>query len=160
MNADTEKIAIQREPLRWLFVAHFSDGTQIVQDQEDKCLTRTDGTGSAFTDVIAREDELVSFDLIHVNGEEITSVDLKTGAFVINGTPIHVHDQYFDPSTKDLRLVYFRENRIDDNVLGEVQKNGVVSQELISRLHYTNRYFIGWQTTVGNKNKQSTIAVG
>jgi len=152
---------IPREPFRWLFTAEFKDGTIIEQTQEDKCLTRTDGTGSAFTDVLAREDELVAFHLYSVDGKEAASVDLITGAFIINNTPFHAHDQYFEPTQHKLRLIYHRETRIDSDIKSTVENDGTINQEDVGQRHYVNRYFIGWQTTTKtNKNVQATIAVG
>lgn len=147
--------------MRWLFTAEFSDGTTIVQDQEDKCHTRDDGTGSTFTDVLAREDELVAFHLHNVDGQQVASVDLLTGAFIVNGTPMHIHDQYFEPSKHKLRLIYFREARIENDVHGVVEEDMTVTQTNgLNPRHYVNRYFIGWQTTIMGKNKQVTLAVG
>ena len=152
---------VEREPMKWLFTAEFSDGSVIVQDQEDKCKTRDDGTGSTFTDVLAREDDLVAFHLYHEDGQQAATVDLLTGAFVINGTPFHAHDQYFEPTQHKLRLVYFRESRVENDVFGVVQEDGTVKETHgLNPRHYVNRYFIGWQTTVNGKNKQVTIAVG
>lgn len=160
--------SIEREPLRWLFKAYFADGSSLVQDENDTCTTRTDGTGSAFTDVLAREDELIAFELVHVNNREAVLVDLNTGAFSVNGTPLHAHNQYFEPQAKDkdgnrkykLKLVYFRENRVDTDVRGVVQADGSVASEEIDKRHYTNRYFLGWSTIVNGVNKQVTLAVG
>lgn len=140
-----------REPLRWLFTAYFDDGSSIVQDQDDKCHTRKDGTGSTFTDVLTK-DGLVSFELNHDNGSESVMIDLTTGAFLVNGTPLHAHNQFFEPQKYKLELVYFRETRVDqqlDKLGNEVSVN-----------QYTNRYFIGWKTQVNGKDKQVTIAVG
>lgn len=155
-------VSVDREDFRWLFTAEFEDGTTIVQDQEDKSTTRTDGTGSTFTDVLAREDELVAFHLYHVNGKEAASVDLRTGAFVINGTPFHAHEQFFEPTQNKLRLVYFRETRINNDVLSTVLEDMTVDvQDGLNPRHFINRYFIGWQTTTkAGKNVQQTIAVG
>lgn len=155
-------VKVDREPFRWLFTAELSDGTTIEQDQDDKCKTRTDGTGSTFTDVLAREEDLVAFHLYHVDGKEAASVDLRTGAFIINGTPFHAHTQFFEPSSNKLRLIYHRETRVDNDTLSTVQEDGSVGrQDGLNPRHYVNRYFIGWQTTTkAGKNVQQTIAVG
>lgn len=155
-------VTVDREDFRWLFTAEFADGTTIEQDQEDKSKTRTDGTGSTFSDVLARENDLVAFHLYHVSGKEAASVDLRTGAFVINGTPFHAHEQYFEPTQNKLRLVYFRETRINNDVLSTVLVDGSIDrQDGLNPRHFVNRYFIGWQTTTkAGKNVQHTIAVG
>lgn len=154
---------IEREPFRWLFTAEFQDGTTIEQDLDDTCKSRTDGTGSTFTDVLEKEKEspLVAFHMYHVSGKEAASVDLFTGAFVVNGTPLHAHNQYFEPHKYPLKLVYFRESRVDNDVKGTVLEDGSVDQEHgLNPRHYVNRYFIGWTTELHGKNKQVTIAVG
>lgn len=147
-----QKFPVNSEPLRWLFVAHFDDGTIIEQDQEDKSQTRTDGTGSRFTDVLAK-DGLEAFELINcADPKQFVYVDLITGNFNVNGTPLSAHNQHFDPTRYKLELVYFREARAEQNV----DQAG----EIISQRHFVNRYFIGWQTKVNNKVKQVTLAVG
>lgn len=156
-------ITTEREPLRWLFTAEYEDGTTVVQDPNDTCKTRDDGTGSAFTDVLKVEEDkkLVAFHLDHVNGKESASVDLLTGAFIVNGTPLNIHDQNFAPELHPLRLIYHRETRIDQEIKATVEDDGSVTQEDVGDpRHFVNRYFIGWQTTVNGKNKQATIAVG
>lgn len=153
----------QREPLRWLFVAEFDDGTLIKQTQEDKgTIRKGDNPGSAYTDVIEtqKKKKLVAFHLEHVETGERASVYLETGAFVINNTPFHAHDQFFEAAGKDLRLIYHRETRVEQNTPTTVQADGSIKEDEATERHYTNRYFIGWQTTVAGKNRQATIAVG
>lgn len=162
-NQPTQFKTVEREPLRWLFEAHFDNGLVIVQDQDDKSELRTDGTGSTYSDVVETEKEhkLLAFFLKHVDGNQIAMVDLVNGAFSVNGTPMHIHDQNFTPEKHDLRLVYFRETKIDNDVKGTVQDDGSIKSEYgLNAKHYVNRYFIGWQTTANNKNYQHTIAVG
>lgn len=150
-----------RELLRWLFVANFNSGPKVIQDQYDKCLSRDDGIGSAFTDVLAREDDLIRFALYNVDGEQWACVDLITGAFIVNGTPLNIHNQHFNPLRYKLRLIYFRETQVKQDVRATMQDDGSIKQEDIGdSRHFINRYFIGWQTTVNGKNKQVTLAVG
>lgn len=137
--------------ITWLFVAYFEDGTVIGQTQEDKCTTRTDGTGSAFSDVLAK-DGLIKFALERVNEPESVVVDLITGEFSVNGTPVIAHNQFFEPQKYDLELVYFRETRVDQKVDNDGKQ--------VSLEHYVNRHFIGWKTQVNGKEKQVTLAVG
>jgi len=150
--------------LDWLFVAFFANGYTIQQTHDDKCLTRDDGTGSAFTDVRERNErdhDLVAFELRHIDGDKAVMVDLKTGAFMANGIPMHLHNQNFDPTKYDLKLIYFRETRVDQNVKATILDDMSVSQKQIGDLHhYVNRYFIGWETEVNGKKKQQTLAVG
>lgn len=147
----------EREPLRWLFAAHFKDGSELVQTQEDKSTTKE--SGSAFTDVLARAEELVAFSLF--NGETEVLVDLITGNFVVNGVPVSIHNQYFNPEKYKLELVYFRETRVERVSQSTIQEDSTVTEEQIGDVrHYVNRYFIGWKTRVNGKDKQVTLAVG
>ena len=139
---------IQQEPLRWLFVAEFADGSIIKQAKDDK--STTSENGSAFTDVINSGKDLVGFSLIQ--GSQYAAADLKTGAFIINGTPFIAHEQDFDPSMYKLELIYFRESLVDI-------MQGTDSSEVTR--HYVNRYFIGWRCTDKfNKAHEAIIAVG
>lgn len=133
--------------LDWLFTAYFSEGNWLDQTQED---ISQNGEGSAFTDVMARKDELVAFELI--NDDQSVHLNLKTGVFTVNGTPLVIHDQHFDPSKHKLRLIYFRETRAERDLNDK--------EEVVGQRHFVNRYFIGWQTTANGKNKQYTLAVG
>lgn len=152
---------VDKEPLRWLFTAYFEDGHIIRQDMDDTSKTRTDGSGSAFTDVLAYESPLIAFELGRVDDNQIVTVDLRSGAFIVNGTPLVAHNQYFEPLKYKLELVYFRETRIDQNTKQTVQEDGSIKEEKLgSPRHYVNRYFIGWKTEVNGKEKQTTIAVG
>lgn len=142
----------KREPFSWLFIAQFADGSEVKQDADDTCHSRSDGTGSAFSDVLAKG-EPVSFGLYNVDGKQYVWVDLKSGNFVVNGTPICLHNQAFEPLKYQLELIYFRETRVtieqkpDGSVIGEPR-------------HFVNRYFIGWKTLVNGKEKSVTLAVG
>lgn len=143
------------EPFRWLFIAHFEDGSEIVQEADDKSKTRTDGTGSSFTDVleIAKRKKLMAFTLRSVAGNAgHVTVDLVSGNFVVNGVPVCAHNQNFEPHRYPLELVYFRETR--------AEQTQTVKGDIVSARHYVNRYFIGWKTTVNGKDKQVTLAVG
>jgi hypothetical protein len=137
------------QPLKWLFRAIFSDGTILNQPEDDRSQNHVEGAEhnpSAFSDVLAREDELVAFSLYNPDTDETIAVDLRNGLFTVNGVTIAIHDQYFVPEEHKLRLIYFRESRIDFQ--GDVQNR------------YVNRYFIGWQCTDSSgRNKQTTLAV-
>lgn len=137
--------------LNWLFTAYFENGYKIEQDQDDKCLTRDDNTGSTFTDVLANKSKLIRFTLTNDEFMQSISVDLISGNFAVNGVIVCVHNQYFEPERYPLELVYFRENRVIANQTSDDTK--------IMR-HYINRYFIGWKTEVNGKTKQVTLAIG
>lgn len=141
-----------RLTLDWLFIAYLKDGSIIEQTQEDKCTTRTDGTGSAFTDVLAHQDELIAFELHNIHNGNWARVDLATGNFVVNDVPICAHDQFFEPQRHKLKLIYFRETR--------AERTQTVQGETVGERHFVNRYFIGWETSGATKNIKQTIAVG
>jgi hypothetical protein len=138
------------ESLQWLFTAYFQDGSEIAQTPEDRSVTNH---GTAFTDVLRKEQDspLIRFELVHVDGQQVAYVDLRNGYFVVNGTPIIIHDQFFEADKHDLRLIYFRETRIVTNL----DEDGKTVNS-----HFVNRYFFGWQTTVDGKNIKHTLAVG
>lgn len=155
------KLELSKPKLDWLFVANLRDGSQIKQTLEDRCLTRDDGTGSAFTDVLANEEHLTGFGLEHVDGKQWVYVDLTSGNFMINGTPVQLHNQYFEPEKYPLELVYFRETRVDSDIMGTVKDDKSVDyKEVGTPRHYVNRYFIGWKAKVNGKDKQVTLGVG
>lgn len=146
--------------LDWLFVAFLKDGSVIEQGPDDK--PREQPEGSAFTDVMAHIDDVVAFELRRVdNPKRVVTVDLLTGNFVVNGEPICTHNQYFEAHKYPLKLVYFRETRVDQDQLATVQEDMSIKTENQGQpRHYVNRYFIGWETVVNGKSKQQTIAVG
>lgn len=145
--------------LSWLFVAYFKDGSHILQTQEDK--STTSKSGSAFTDVMSNFDDLVAFELRHEDGDKVVTVDLVTGNFVVNGVPVCAHNQYFEAEKYPLKLVYFRENRVEQHQTATIQPDmSVQTEDVGTPTHYVNRYFIGWETTIMGKNKQVTLAVG
>lgn len=145
--------------LSWLFVAFFDKGAPVIQTQDD--LPKEQPEGSAFSDVAARSDDLTAFELRHEDGKQVVTIDLKTGAFIVNGTPLHIHNQNFEPQNYSLKLIYFRETRVDQQQKATVQTDMSIKTENIGDArHYVNRYFIGWETVVNGKNKQATIAVG
>lgn len=141
--------------LKYLFTAYFEDGTLIDQG-DDKSLL--DEKRSRFFDVLEYEktSKLVRFSLISAEvGEGILtdeySVDLTTGVFSVNGVEFEACDQNFIP-TEPLRIVYFRETRVEKNVMTTTGK-------VISERFYVNKYYIGWQTTYNGTNYQRTIAI-
>jgi hypothetical protein len=145
--------------LRWLFVAFFEDGDAIVQRHEDEI------GHSRMIDVKAKEkvSPLIAFELRHVDGDKAVTVDLKTGAFVVNGIPLEAQTDFsfergkhFNPSHNKLELAYWREKVEQTNVTGTVEEDMSISTDTTELPSYINRYFIGW--TCGDK--QAIIAVG
>lgn len=143
-----------RPYLDWLFVAFYDDGNVVVQNQDDASKT---GKGSTFTDVLAYPAKLTHFELR--NGKQAVTVDLATGNFIVNGTPLQIHNQHFDPSKYELELTYFRETKAELVVKGTVQEDGSVEREDTKGAPYVNRYFLGWQAD-DKKQTNVTLAVG
>lgn len=153
---------IPSEPLRWLFVAHYVDGSTFEQPANDLSRhfdPKADHNPSAYNDAMEQEDKLVGFELRHIDGKQTVYCDLVAGAFVINGTPFHAHDQFFDPSQHKLKLVYHREKVEQGTATATVQDDMSIDVSPVEHTRsYTRRYFIGWQA-VGTKHK-AIIAVG
>lgn len=95
--------------LKFLFTAHFDDGTVIQQTQEDKSLTED---GSRFTDVLAysKKSPIIGFELCDEIGVR-AAVDLVSGLFEINGVVFLARDPTNRDPGKDeqLRLIYYRQ---------------------------------------------------
>ena len=92
---------------QYLFTAHFSDGTDIRQGQDD--LSAHTSGRSAFYDVQKRAETvpLVAFVLsdIEVPRENFYAVNTQTGEFTINGAPFRVYD---GPQLENYRVIYLR----------------------------------------------------
>lgn len=153
----------QTPTLKYLFRAYFEDGHIIDQSFDDK--SGLDSQKSAFYDVLEYEKKnplkvfcLFNYEPGSKSFQDCYKVDLRTGLFSMNlggaYKEFNIADQNFVP-TEPLRLIYFRENRIEQNVKKESGK----PDEVIEQRMYINRYFIGWQTTVDGKNVQRTIAI-
>lgn len=141
-----------------LFEADFSDGTTYHQDADDTSVNYppdADGNGkSAFSDVLDRIDDVIAFHLVRkltAQGEELgkpfdrTTVDLKTGIFVVNGQEVSLHDDL--EITAPLKLVFYRKGRVE-SVVG-------MDKEVLSQRHYIHSTHIGWQM-IGKDGKNVT----
>ena len=132
------------------YTAVFEDGTVIEQDRNDengdRSLTRTDGTGSRFTDVLEKEKEskLISF-VIH-NDNYSLGVDLRDGHFELNGVPFFQHRPDQD-NYKDFRIIYYRSVQRVMNQNGEQLSGSATS------------YTVGWQVTHNGKNVQRIVSI-
>src|ERR1035441_4286275 len=94
--------------MKYLFQAHFADGSSITQTPED--ISTLIPTKSAFYDVLQREDDLISFGLFAAG--HTYAVDLTDGHFEVDHNPFAAQDPRtkLDPSSK-FRLIYFRKVR-------------------------------------------------
>lgn len=133
------------------FTATFEDGSTVElnskDENDDVSLSRTDGTGSRFTDVLEKEKEskLISF-VIH-NDEKSVGVDLRDGHFEINGIPFWQHRPDRE-NYQDFRVIYYR----------TVQQYANVGLEITSAQEIATA--VGWQTNDDNgKNVQRVILI-
>jgi len=130
-------------PLKYHFHVQFKDGTTYAQSADDS--PRISASGSAFTDIKDRLDEITHFSL-YQESDLACLVDLTDGHFEVAGIPIQVQDPSVNfPGDTVYRLIYFR--RIVRTRTGDVDQLDSV------------QYHIGWQTTLDGKNYQQTIAV-
>jgi len=75
--------------LKYLFLAHYSDGTVYLQTPDD--VSKQDPTRSCFYDV--DHTKLTTFELQDQVGDKCYAVDLRNGAFYLNGTWAFLHDK-------------------------------------------------------------------
>lgn len=85
-------------PLKYLFVAHYADGSALNQTAED--VSRHDSKRSAFSDV--DHSKLERFSLF--GSEAIVTVDLRDGGFMLNEGCFRLHNV----PLKQIELVYHR----------------------------------------------------
>lgn len=132
--------------LKYLFEAHFKDGSLIQQAQDDQSIIEP--TKSRFYDVVQREDDLFAFGIFSNETHFTYAVDLRDGHFEVNNAPFYPAEVFkLEPDSK-LRLIYFRQRRHHFH-FGE---DTPFSQE--------TTFHIGWQTTLKDgSNLQYVIAV-
>ncbi len=126
--------------LKYLFKADFEDGSSILQTQDD--VSSVDPTRSAFFDVLTHESKLTEFHLVNEDRSVSASLTLVTGEFSLNGARFYLDHAGIPDGT--YRLVYFRRHKHMSGTEGQ-------SHEV--------SFFLGWQTTLDNKNIQRTITV-
>lgn len=106
--------------LDFLFVAEYSDGSVYYQTPQD--ISRQNPLKSAFYDIrqspLIPEEKLVKFGLIRLRAHPIlvVVVDLRTGAFTLNGQPIPIPPNA--PRKRDatpIYLIYERRNELEIN---------------------------------------------
>lgn len=145
---------VENAELKYLWTATFEDGTEIVEPADDRYSKLAEGEDgpSAFRDVLDKQEQskLVTFHLTNVETGDKIGVDLETGQFAINGVAFDAHEQNLDAAHKELQIVFHREVR-EDTVARQTDLSTV------SKTHYINRYFIGWQ--VKGENITQTVAV-
>jgi hypothetical protein len=139
-------------PNTYLFVATFSDGSQIFQNEDD--VSPNNPEKNCFFDVMQRieaGDMPISFGLVGERG--FLGVDLRDGHFEVNGLPFFQHrPEQPDQRYKDFRLIYFRSPRID------IEMNTETGEQTPVR-GYVSSYTFGWQVTHNGSNVQRTFTV-
>ena len=136
------------EPLKYLFIAEYRDGSLFQQNIQD--ISSTIPTSSAFSDV--RQQELKRFSLRHVQkyvwdkgpneeffedsekcirwGENSFVVDLTDGHFEVNGISFRMHES--GSRLENFRLIFFR--RHTETLNAQLQS-----------LQHETVYRLGWQ---------------
>ena len=129
--------------LKYLFEAHFADGTSVLQTREDKSVANNER--SAFYDVTQRLDDVEVFGLYDEN--HVYVVDLRDGHFEIDGTPFFaVEDSLRLPSNVKYRLIYFR-------------RHNVAINSSMEELSHTVRFHFGWEVTIDGNKYERVISV-
>lgn len=124
--------------LKYLFTAHFEDGSSIVQTPEDKSIIEPE-TRSAFYDVVNHHSRVEWFELQDETGNRV-AVDLIDGHFEVNGNSFWIGEE---PSSNDTKeLVFYRRHR-QHFTLG------------LDEVAHEIRYYVGWKT----EDKEALLGV-
>jgi len=126
--------------LDFIFIAELFNGTIYKQTPDDISVT-TPGR-SAYYDI--KDAKIRRFSL--VGKGHIFTIDLETGNLEADGNKIYTKKP---PEKAELRLIYYR----------QVQQHMQVGIDEDKVLTPTIRYFIGWQTTIRDKNYKFEIGV-
>lgn len=110
------------------WVAYYTDNTQLKQFE--------DGKEHLFKEI--DQEKLEGFALFE--SIQIASVNLKTGEIKVNSTILEFPEPHFKDAK--FRLIYFRRVR---QVIGSSKDSSV-------------KHYIGWQTTVQNRNHKRLIS--
>jgi len=106
--------------LRYLFLAHYSDGTSYWQTPDDT--SKQDPLRSCFYDV--DHSRLTTFEIQEqVEGGKTYAVDLKNGAFYVNGAWSLLHDE--DGVT--FEQVIFARRHVHNFIQGSVEVSHTIS---------------------------------
>lgn len=131
--------------LKYLFEAHFKDGSVIHQTPED--ISSADPlTRSAFYDVAQRLDEVRMFGLY--NEQHTYTVSLEDGHFEIDGVPFSAQP-VSSPSINQggkFTLIYFRDHQQEFVVTASVGADGQITESRNLGPHY-HQYRMGWEYT-------------
>lgn len=117
------------ETLRWLFTAHYSDGSSFLQNEQDVSLRRAGG--SAYTDV--DHERLVGFALVNQELGDCLFLDLRDGVFAMNGIPFGTFDE--DLPVTQRSLVFFRRHL----------RHAVATGDKVEEVGHRVTYHLGWK---------------
>jgi len=129
-------IEIKRPKLKLTWHAYFNDNTHI--DQYN-VVTNTE---NPFQTVLDKFDKLVLFELTHLYKPLTIKVDVLNGNILINNSTF-ILNKY---PKHNIRLIYFRRNKVDIDVKGEAFNHRVF-------------YFIGYQYNTSKGENRKVILV-
>lgn len=121
-------------PLKYFFTAYYNDGTFFNQHVDDisVLLPEEERVGkSSFSDV--DHSRLIAFGLVGEKDNVI--VDLKTGAFHVNGHQFYFHDEDTEQLIGQKSLIFQR------------QHDHEINQVTLDEVDHRVVYKIGWQAT-------------
>ncbi len=126
--------------LEYIFIAELFNGTIYKQTPEDISL-KTVGR-SAYYDI--KDEKIKRFSL--VGKGHIFTIDLENGNLEVDGNKFYTKRP---PERSELRLIYYRQ-------VQQHMRSGPSEDSLLSS---SVKYFMGWQTTVGDKNYKFEIGL-
>ena len=125
--------------LNFLWKATFDDDSVVSQ-------FNSDGTENKFKIVQDKFDDLTYFELRSTLNKTIINVDLINGFIILNDYKFDIPED-IKKQKHNIRLIYFRRNKIDINIKGEV-------------LRRTVSYFIGYQyNDLQGKNRKVLVNI-
>ena len=141
--------------LEYLFIAQFNDGSIIEQNPQD--LSTIDPTRNCYYDVLQ---EVVKGKVIRkfsLSGRDnIISVDLKTGLFLVNGITFLLESEKLPQVPEKFNLIWYHQVSQSQNITFDEASGEVSSRE---NLPERREYFIGWHCRINGRDYKQKIAV-
>lgn len=122
--------------MKYLFSAIYKDGSRYNQNPQDVSIQ--DPLKSCFYDI----DQARLKEFILYNDTDEYKVDIESGLFTVNGAAFCLHDR----QVSDMRLIYYRENKI------------VFTMGASSREHQV-KFCFGWQGDVDGRNVKYILKI-
>lgn len=145
-------------PLKYLFIADYSDGERFLQEPDD--ISKTREGGSAFSDV--DHSRLSVFSLYSPGDDEAGtySVDLRDGSFVVNGARFRMTPSGFPvPGTK-LELIFWRQHQHDLDFKLQAKEEGKPGEIIgVDEVDHRVAYLIGWKAVIGGKDHIAVMEI-